>query len=122
MKEKCREGKNRLQLYFVSFLCEEKHTACYEFYSVFTIRREPSYRHNVGGQRIRKGTQKKLGPALSVCKFPGSARNVTAKNLDFKKYFCWPVSEIARSNNLSRNNSMAWLRDVNYLISDSNVT
>jgi len=48
MKEKCR-GKNKLELYFGSFLCEEKYTTSYEFYSVFTVRKEPSYRHNVGG-------------------------------------------------------------------------
>lgn len=109
-------------MYFGSFLCEEKHTTSYEFYSVFTVRREPSYRHNVGGQKITKGTQKKLGPPLSVYKFPVSVRNVTAKLRDFKKYFCWPASEIARSNNLSRNNSVAWLCDVNYFIADGNVT
>ena len=109
-------------MYFGSFLCEQKHTTSYEFYSVFTVRREPSYRHNVGGQRIRKGTQKKLGLALSAYKFPGSARNVMAKLLDFKKYLCWPASEIARSNNLSRNNSMALLRDVKDFIAYGNVT
>jgi len=73
------------------------------------------------GQRITKGTHKKLGSALSVYKFPGSVRNVTAKLRDFKKYFCWLASEIAKSNNLSRNNSMAWLGDVNYFIADGNV-